>query len=385
MVPLMRDAFLIHVCWKQEDFASVGRWLFRFVSIIDSYSPCSVQRVWHHVGVPIDLPRWLLCHVIFVHFTGFEHSRCVDAVTVALNQMSGGNIWYTLTKELQLASLQLCEVCRDFTTLALTVDEQTPRSLLASEHPAYLSWTRMRRSRVPQLRARRVKWSLSTAAEFRRPIYALTETTVMEFGDTFDDTLTDTTAMRSSESLENFGTRDNSVEDDELDFGLCWLFEEPTAEVSSPASPFCMTLVARLEQTQRNIVLPASVRQLTFGRSFDRPLEGVVWPVSLEQLTFGDDFDQPIERVVFPASLQQLTFGNNFDFPIQEMQWPISLRLRSSPCRRNVAAIAPTANVWRSLQPADRESGVSGIPSATDVRGILRPSNSRHAVAGISA
>ncbi|CAM9581862.1 unnamed protein product, partial [Ectocarpus sp. 12 AP-2014] len=95
---------------------------------------------------------------------GPRRNSCLKALTVALNETCNGKSWYTSTKELQLASLELCMTCRHHQTLHLTVDAHTPRRLLAaadapSPHPKRLCGTR-----VPRLRARRVTWNVPTAS-----------------------------------------------------------------------------------------------------------------------------------------------------------------------------------------------------------------------------
>lgn len=108
--------------------------------------------------------------------------RCLDAFIVALHEARDGNSWYTSTKELQLASLQFYSACRSVATLALRVDCHMPCRLLASTDAPPPNRKRLCSTRVRRLRARRVRWKLSTAAEMRTPLYALADAEEIRFG-----------------------------------------------------------------------------------------------------------------------------------------------------------------------------------------------------------
>ncbi|CAN0223234.1 unnamed protein product, partial [Ectocarpus fasciculatus] len=62
--------------------------------------------------------------------TGWQ-SLFFDALVVALSQACDGGKkrWYASTLELQLASLDICRVCRSISTLHVRVKDQAPRSL----------------------------------------------------------------------------------------------------------------------------------------------------------------------------------------------------------------------------------------------------------------
>ncbi|CAM9144032.1 unnamed protein product, partial [Laminaria digitata] len=55
--------------------------------------------------------------------------RCLDALSVALSQESDDKRWYTSRLQLQLASLQLCILCRTRGMFLLTVGRDTPARL----------------------------------------------------------------------------------------------------------------------------------------------------------------------------------------------------------------------------------------------------------------
>ncbi|CAM9776552.1 unnamed protein product [Ectocarpus sp. 12 AP-2014] len=262
-------------------------------------------------------------------------SGCLDAFVVALNATCDGKSWYTSTKELQLASLEFCMACRNYRTLHLKVDEHIPRRLLATTdalppHPKRLCWTR-----VPLLRARSVTWNMPTAAEMRKPVFAMTEVDRMEFGNTFEGSF-EAVAWPPRLKL--------------IKFGFWSRFNQPIAGVVLPSSLKQLHLGASFNQPIENVVWPPFLDELTFGQDFnqpieqakfpaslthlifdgssffDQPIEQVAWPTSLRQLTFGVGFNQPIERAIFAASLQRLTFGQQFDQPIERAVWPDSLQ-----------------------------------------------------------
>ncbi|CBJ31675.1 conserved unknown protein [Ectocarpus siliculosus] len=98
-------------------------------------------------------------------------SRFLDVAIVVLNQACGDGgqkHWFASTKELQLASLQLCEACRDAAALHLRVDTSTPLRLFApADSPSDDS---EEDTRVPRLRARE---QLTFGRRFNRPLEAV--------------------------------------------------------------------------------------------------------------------------------------------------------------------------------------------------------------------
>ncbi|CAN0044122.1 unnamed protein product, partial [Scytosiphon promiscuus] len=235
---------------------------------------------------------------------GFEHNRCVDVVTVALYQMCGEDSWYTSSKELQLASLQVCAACRSFTTLNLTVEHDASRNVLEPKWLPSLSRERMPSSRVPQLRPRRLTWNFATTEGVKPSMsYALTEAIAMKYGHDIVDL----------DDIYHF------TDEPTPSFELRALSDGWRVGVGS-------AIWVRLPPPMEQVIFPASLQELTFGCYFNQRIDRVVWPASLKQLTFGRIFNQPIEKVVWPTSLQQLTFGNRFNYPIQRTQWPASLR-----------------------------------------------------------
>jgi len=118
---------------------------------------------------------------------GAGDGRCLDAFIVALNQANDGQLWYTETKQLQIASLEFCVACRSVSTLALIVDKYTPTHLWAGA-PARetRSAKRLSATRVPTLRAPPVVWELSASA-LRHTRGSFSGVKVFFFGDDFND------------------------------------------------------------------------------------------------------------------------------------------------------------------------------------------------------
>ncbi|CAN0306423.1 unnamed protein product [Ectocarpus sp. 6 AP-2014] len=120
---------------------------------------------------------------------GPTRNSCLNALTVALNETCDGKSWYTSTKELQLASLEFCMACRHHQTLHLNVDAKTPRRLLAAADAPPTHQTSLACTRVPRVRARCLTWDITTAAELRIPIFAMTGVDCLEFGNDFGGSL----------------------------------------------------------------------------------------------------------------------------------------------------------------------------------------------------
>ncbi|CAM9176705.1 unnamed protein product [Ectocarpus sp. 8 AP-2014] len=276
---------------------------------------------------------------------------------VVLGETWGGKSWYTTTKELQLASLELCIACRNYQTVHLNVDAHIPRRLLAAAdapppHPKRLCGTR-----VPRLRARRVTWNMQTAAELRNPIFAMTDVDWLEFSGIFEGSLEAVEWPQRLKTIKFCETSPFNQPIDlvkwpaslqDLDFGK--RFNQPIEGVCWPSSLRVLYLGSRFNQPIAGAILPATLLLLAFGQDFDHPIEEVLWPATLDQLifeigslfnhpiedvawppslrylTFGQFFNQPVARVKFPASLQQLCFGWYFNQPVEGTVWPNSLQ-----------------------------------------------------------
>ncbi|CAM9470004.1 unnamed protein product, partial [Ectocarpus sp. 12 AP-2014] len=266
---------------------------------------------------------------------GPSRSSCLDAIVVALDETYDGTSWYTSTKELQLASLEFCEACRNHQTLHLKVDPHTPRSLLAAADAPPPHPNRLCPTRVPRLRARRVTWNMPTAAELNVPLLVMAEVVRLEFGHRFNGSLDVVAWPCRLETVEfcRRSTFDQPVEQvawpvsmQKLTFGA--LFDQPIEAASFPASLKQLAFGANslFNQPVGRMEWPTSLQKLTFGQCFDRPVEEVVWPASLLQLTFGNEFNQPVEGTSWPDSLQTLVFGERFNQPVDNVRWPSSLQ-----------------------------------------------------------
>lgn len=230
---------------------------------------------------------------------------------MAVNQASDMIQWYTVTKELQQASLELCEACRSAHSVHLWVDEDTPATLLAAVRSAHAEPAGGVSSRVPRLRARLVTWELSCIDLFSDRVDTFAPVEELRFGDAFNGNL----------DVQSWPGRLKKIF-----FGQRSRFDRPILGASWPTSLHHLTFGGSFNQAIEGVVLPSSLVQLSFGRRFNQPIEGMTWPMSLQRLTFGWDFDQPVKGVMWPPSLQQLRFGRNFNQSIEGSTWPTSLQ-----------------------------------------------------------
>ena len=162
---------------------------------------------------------------------------CVDALIVALNEGRSGQRWFDSTKNLQLASLQLCVICRDVALWGIQINADTSRRLWAATKAVDDPSGRQQAAvtRVPALRAKVITWELPTSPQ-------------------------------------------NLFDNYELVKGLKWFIFG--GEFNNDGV--------------QALVFPKRLERLVFGHYFDQPVEGISWPGSLQQLTFGWGFNQTI-------------------------------------------------------------------------------------------
>ncbi|CAM9635143.1 unnamed protein product [Ectocarpus sp. 4 AP-2014] len=230
--------------------------------------------------------------------------------------MYDGKNWYTSTRELQLASLDLCIACRNYPTVRLNVEAHTPRRLLAATDAPPPNPKRLFKTRVPRLRACRVTWNMVTAAELRFPMFVMTDVDCLKFGKDFQGGLEDVAWPERLKAIE-FGA-----------LGAGSVFNKPIAQVQWPASLRRLEFGFSFNQPIERAEFPASLKQLVLGVHFNQPIEGIDWPLSLQKLEFGCRFNQPVEGAKFPSSLQELIFGgvSSFNQPIAGVVLPSSLQ-----------------------------------------------------------
>ncbi|CAN0033793.1 unnamed protein product [Scytosiphon promiscuus] len=243
---------------------------------------------------------------------GSAESRCLEALVVAVHQASEIRRWYTVTNELQVASLQLCEACRGAQTAHLRVDGGIPASLLAAVDTPHAKPEGGVSSRVPRLRARRVRWLLPSLSLLCNATYTFAQLEELYIGDTFDRSLVP----------QAWPCRLTKIQ-----FGVRSRFNQPIVEVVWPASLQKLSFGRRFNQPVEGVVWPASLEKLRFWDDFNQPIRDVWWPPSLQQLTFGYEFNRPIDGVVWPSSMLELNFLGKFNQPIDGVKWPIGLRL----------------------------------------------------------
>ena len=95
--------------------------------------------------------------------------------------------------------------------------------------------------------------------------------------------------------------------------------------VSWPRRVQRLSFVEEFNQDLAGVLWPEGLLELTFREGFNMPIEGVEFPNGLVKLSLGSDFDQPVENVAFPPGLTFLSLGAAFNHPIEGTQWPNSL------------------------------------------------------------
>lgn len=268
--------------------------------------------------------RFVICS-----FLATGYNLCLHAITIALHEACSGQPSYLPTKNLQLASLEFCSMCRAVSTLHMRVDEHTPPGLWATpfEQRSTPPTIDSKRSgddgaarntiRVPLLRARGVIWTETASSKFMSSkSNALSYLQYVEFA---PGTVRDLTTV-----VWPHGVR--TIVFDDGNNGELSRFNLPIERVAWPAGLQYLTFGYAFNHRVDRALWSTSLQRLTFGHAFDQPVDGVVWPLSLQQLTFGHAFNQPIEAVAWPSSLQQLTFGSSFNQPVEGVTWPVSLQ-----------------------------------------------------------
>ncbi|CAN0067461.1 unnamed protein product [Ectocarpus sp. 8 AP-2014] len=269
---------------------------------------------------------------------GPDQNSCVKVFIIAFNEMWGetwdAKGWYTSTKELQLASLEFCKVCRTYQTLHLNVEARTPRRLLAATDAPPLHPKRPCGTRLPRLRARSVTWNMPTAGELRNPIFAMTDSDRLVFGRGFEGNLEAVAWPRRLKTIDmRYSNFNKPLERMRFPASLetivlSEVFNQPIDRVEFPASlrQLIFSEGSSFNQPITGGFLPSSLQEIALGEQFNQPIEDMVWPPSLLKLHLGYEFDQPIQRVVFPPSLQELTVEGSFNQPIEGVSWPDSLQ-----------------------------------------------------------
>ena len=86
---------------------------------------------------------------------------------------------------------------------------------------------------------------------------------------------------------------------------------------------------------------PASLQQLSFKcLSEEESFTKITWPASLERLVFFDrGFDGPMQGAAWPSSLRKLVLGNDFNHTITGVVWPASLQQLSFGSRFNQSIV----------------------------------------------
>eukprot|EP00752_Nemacystus_decipiens_P014937 g13296.t2 len=310
--------------------------------------------------------------------------RFLDAFIVALGQARGGEHkrWYAPTLELQLASLELCRVCRSIPTLNVRISDKTPVRLWVTPKPRKkskksrpLSKKARMVSRVPIVRALRLTWELPMDVLLR---YAAAELwkwseSLSLVGEVSESALKSVVWPAALKELILDAVLDIPLEAVPWPpalqhLGLGRRFDGSIAGIEWPSSLQRLSLGDIFNQPIAGVVWPTSLQQLSFGVSFNKSLLDVVWPSSLRKLSFGPQFNKPITRIAWPATLLQLSFGREFDQAITAVEWPKNLQqLEFGKCfKHDIAGV-----VW----PSSLQRLAFGAFFNRPIEGALWPSS----------
>ena len=181
--------------------------------------------------------------------------------------------WLESTKSLSLASVQLCQQCRETIPFDVRVGGDTPRTV----------WKPRDTSSIAESPETLLE---ATAAARVPPVKIVKLASDMPYPTELLGSLACTGGFR-------------------------WLSEVTFGGASS----LCV----------RGVAWPKQVRALTFKAPFSHPVSEVIWPSGLERLALEEDFDQPVDGVSWPAGLKAVTFGKKFNQPIDSIDWPDGL------------------------------------------------------------
>ncbi|CAM9155939.1 unnamed protein product, partial [Ascophyllum nodosum] len=121
---------------------------------------------------------------------GTGPTRCLDAFLIALTRDDGSG-WFSSTLQLQLTSLQFCELCRSVPTLHLTVGTAMHDLVWTDSPSSDLEVKKLYDTRVPTLRPLILTWRLP---RFRLNVFsrkALATLQQLKFGSYFNEEMND--------------------------------------------------------------------------------------------------------------------------------------------------------------------------------------------------
>lgn len=102
-------------------------------------------------------------------------------------------------------------------------------------------------------------------------------------------------------------------------------FNMPIEGIKFPNGLTKLSLGADFDQPVENAAFPPDLTYLLLGAAFNHPIEGTKWPKSLSEIIWGDCFDQPIEGVCWPPSLGAIKLGDAFNFLVEQSVFPRQL------------------------------------------------------------
>ena len=194
----------------------------------------------------------------------------------------GTSRWLESTKPLSLASVQMCEQCRETIPVHVRVGDETPRSVWEPREPCS---SPARRGENPPAESSK---SLLKAT----PVTRVPPATIVKIASDMPDPAKLLFALARTGEFR-------------------WLREVSFGEISG----LCVS----------GISWPKSVRTLAFRCSFSHPLSAVAWPAALERLALEGLFNQSVVGISWPAGLKSVTLGKRFNQPIDEVGWPAGI------------------------------------------------------------
>lgn len=72
--------------------------------------------------------------------------------------------------------------------------------------------------------------------------------------------------------------------------------------------------------------LPSELEELIFYENFNERVDKIRWPRTLRKITFGRDFNQIVNGVVWPPRLEEVRFGFSYDIPLRRTRFPPTLK-----------------------------------------------------------
>lgn len=243
-----------------------------------------------------------------------------------LNEQSrpAASRWLESTKPLGLASVRLCEQCREAILFDVRIDGDTPRSVWEPQRPTGPSGV------------------ADSSGVSPAPTRVLTVRIASLASDTpFPAGLLGSLACPGTFRWLSEVTLGRGAASCLCVRGVAWpghlralafkaSLSHPVSDVAWPPGLERLALEGDFNQAVADVSWPAGLKAVTFGKMFNQPIDGVVWPDGLGELTLGHAFNQAIDHVGQRAvGLKRLTLGWQFDRSLEGVSLPEHLEVLS--------------------------------------------------------